>query len=348
MRSGLNLVSLFSGAGGLDLGLERAGFTARLGNDSDPAMAKTYTTRWPDALFHEGSVADLDEDKLRGMLGGAFGDIDLLAGGPPCPAFSPSRFNRELPRGLDDPVSLETITGYLDVLELLRPRAFLVENVPGFVFKAHRDALRLVSAKAKSLGYLTEWRILNAADYGVPQTRRRFFMLGLLGQRPQWPEPTHDRSPGSNLFNQEAARWVTSGDAIGDLDTVEVTDRPAGGTMYHSLLLQIPPGDNYLFFTKERGHPDPQFEWQSRIGSFLLKLSPDLPSPTIQASRSSDTGPFHWTSRQLRISELKRLQTFPDDFGFAGTTTQQWRQLGNAVPPTLAEHLGRSLRAQLL
>ena len=342
----MNLVSLFSGAGGLDLGLERAGFIARLANDASSVMATTYRRHWPDVPLHEGSVAELDESRLRGMLGDTFNRIDLLAGGPPCPAFSSARFIQSHHRALADPVAKETIGGFLGVLKSLRPRAFLMENVSGFVFEAHRDALQLVTTTAQNLGYSIEWRVLNAADYGVPQTRRRFFMMGLLGQQPQWPDPTHDRDPGNNLFNQDTVRWVTAGDAIGDLDTDEATDRPAGGR-YRSLLREIPPGDNYLYFTKERGYPNPKFEAYSRAGAFLSKMTPDLPSPTILASRSGDNGPFHWSNRQLRIGEVKRLQTFPDDFWVSRGMTWQVRQLGNAVPPTLAEHLGRSLYTQL-
>jgi DNA (cytosine-5)-methyltransferase 1 len=137
---------------------------------------------------------------------------------------------------------------------------------------------------------------------------------------------------------------------ISDLDTEENADDTGhfAGGKYHDLLVQIPPGENYLYFTKERGHPSPLFVWRSRYWSYLLKLSPDLPSWTIQARRSNNIGPFHWRSRILRIAEVKRLQTFPDAWHLAGTLEQQWRQVGNAVPPLLAYHLGRSINEQLV
>jgi len=99
-----------------------------------------------------------------------------------------------------------------------------------------------------------------------------------------------------------------------------------------------------LYFTAERGHSKPVFKWRSRYWSFLLKLSPDLPSWTIQARRSNNMGPFHWQNRILRLEEIRRLQTFPDCWQLAGTTEQQWRQLGNAVPPLLAQSLGQAIR----
>jgi len=123
--------------------------------------------------------------------------------------------------------------------------------------------------------------------------------------------------------------------------------RHFAGGQHNDLLKQIPPGDNYLYFTEKRGHPQPRFKWRGRYWSFLLKLSPDLPSWTIQARRSNNMGPFHWRNRILRIEEIKRLQTFPDAFELAGTTEQQWRQIGNAVPPMLAQAVARQLADHL-
>jgi DNA (cytosine-5)-methyltransferase 1 len=113
------------------------------------------------------------------------------------------------------------------------------------------------------------------------------------------------------------------------------------------LLPAIPPGDNYLFYTAERGHPDPVFDWRSRYWSFLLKLDPERPSPTIQASPGPNIGPFHWESRRLRIPEVKRLMTFPDDFNIVGKRGSAQAQLGNAVPPLLAEHVAKAVAASL-
>ncbi len=147
----------------------------------------------------------------------------------------------------------------------------------------------------------------------------------------------------------EAAPWVTAGEAVGDLDTEENAshDGHFAGGKHHDLLKLIPPGENYLYFTEERGHPEPKFRWRSRYWSFLLKLGPDVPSWTIQARRSNNMGPFHWRNRILRISEIKRLQTFPDSFQLSGKIDQQWRQIGNAVPPLLAERLGQAILRHL-
>jgi DNA (cytosine-5)-methyltransferase 1 len=111
-------------------------------------------------------------------------------------------------------------------------------------------------------------------------------------------------------------------------------------------LKQIPPGENYLFFTKERGHENPQFKWRSRYWSFLLKLSPREPSWTIQASFSNNMGPFHWKNRFLRINEIKRIQTFPDNYKLMGDFKDQWRLVGNAVPPALASVVSKAIKKQ--
>lgn len=346
----MKAVSLFSGCGGLDLGLERAGFDVVFASDLDPHCATSYGLNFPSVPFYEGTAGDLSKELLAKVSKGAtLGQIDLLAGGPPCPPFSKSRFYRtEKPRALEDAVGEETINAYLTVLEAVRPRAFLLENVAGLAYKVHESALDLIIGTAEGLGYEISREVLNAADYGVPQMRERFFVVGMLDGEFKFPQPSHAKDPDS-LENVDRLPWVTAGEEIGDLDSEENADDTGhfAGGKYHHLLREIPPGDNYLFLTAKRGHPNPQFEWRKRYWSFLLKLSPDLPSWTIQARRSNNMGPLHWRNRILRIEEVKRLQTFPDGWRLSGTIERQWRQVGNAVPPLLAETLGAALSEQL-
>lgn len=345
----LRCVSLFSGCGGLDLGLRRAGFDIVLANDNEPICAESYKANESTANFVLGAVEDLDESHFEAVL--QQGPIDLVAGGPPCPPYSKSRFYRkDKPRGLDDPIGDATLNGYLRVLKIVQPRAFLFENVAGFAYKVHQTALDSLLAAVGDLGFNAQGRVLNAADYGVPQIRQRFIMVGVKdGIDFEFPEPTHAEAPDTTLLGQHLEPWITAGVAIGDLDTDENAQDEGhfAGGKHHDLLREIPPGENYLHFTAERGHPEPRFKWRSRYWSFLLKLSPDKPSWTIQARRSNNMGPFHWRNRILRIEEVKRLQTFPDESVLAGTVEQQWRQAGNAVPPLLGEHLGRALDAAL-
>ena len=348
----MRCVSLFSGCGGLDLGLSQAGFKIILASDNNPICAATYAANCPRTPFYVGSVAELDEQLVNTLTRcEAEKGVDLLAGGPPCPPYSKSRFYRKSkPRALADKVGQETLGGYLKLLVQLKPKAFLLENVAGMAYKVHREALHLIEKTAHELGYHTAWKVINAANYGVPQIRERFFIVGMQHNAFRFPQPTHALGEPRGLFRgKEVPVWRTAGDAIADLDSEQNADDTGhfAGGRYHNLLVNIPPGDNYLFFTKERGHPSPVFTWRSRYWSFLLKLSPNLPSWTIQARRSNNMGPFHWRNRILRIEEVKRLQTFPDRWELCGRLEHQWRQVGNAVPPLLAYHLGRAIAAQL-
>lgn len=341
----LRAISLFSGCGGLDLGLHTAGFCTVLATDAEPLCAETWRRNFPEVPFVVGRIGELGRDRLVEAMGGSLGEIDLVAGGPPCPPFSKSRFYRkEKPRALDDPNGWETINGFLEVLGWARPRAFILENVKGLAYKVHAEALETIVERAERLGYKVTVGVLNAADYGVPQIRERCFVVGSLERPVALPKPTHSKGSATGLLP-----WLTAGEVLNDLDTEEAADDVGhfAGGQHNDLLKQVPPGDNYLFFTEKRGHPEPRFKWRGRYWSFLLKLSPDLPSWTIQARRSNNMGPFHWRNRILRIEEIKRLQAFPDNFELAGTIEQQWRQVGNAVPPNLAAAISQSVAVAL-
>jgi DNA (cytosine-5)-methyltransferase 1 len=340
-------LSLFSGCGGLDLGLEQAGFRLVAGTDAEPLAKIAHNANFPDAAFRVARIGDLSREDIFDLVPEvAAGTLDLLAGGPPCPPFSKSRFYRtEKPRALDDPNGLETITGFLNVLDWTRPRSFLLENVRGLAYDVHSGALDAIKARAEGLGYNVSIAVLNSADYGVAQIRERCFVVGVRHDlKFRFPLPSHAEGGLTAL-----PRWKTAGEVLSDLDTPENADLPGhfAGGQHNDLLKLVPPGDNYLFFTAERGHPSPVFGWRKRYWSFLLKLSPDKPSWTIQARRSNNMGPFHWRNRILTIAEIKRLQGFPDDFKLAGTTEAQWRQIGNAVPPPLAAAVGSSIMASL-
>ena len=192
--------------------------------------------------------------------------------------------------------------------------------------------------------------MLNAADYGVPQNRQRLFLIGSRdGRDLGHPRATHWGEHERRARPVHADRLlphVTAGEALKGLRTrPEPADAVKGS--YGHLLRHIPPGGNYLHFTKERGHRRPLFRWRSRYWTFLLKADPQRPISTIQGQPGPYVGPFHWRNRRLRVPELKRLQGFPDDFQLAGTRGQVQLQVGNSVPPLLAFVIARSIRAQL-
>jgi DNA (cytosine-5)-methyltransferase 1 len=195
--------------------------------------------------------------------------------------------------------------------------------------------------------------VVNTADYGIPQTRERFICVGVrkdFSDQFIFPEKTHYNPDDEKLTEEDKKgkkRWVTCGDAIGDLDyDLPEDEEMQAGSKHKDLLKLVPPGDNYLYFTAERGYPTPLFKWRSRYWSFLLKLSPERPSWTIQASFSNNQGPFHWKNRFLRINEIKRIQTFPDDYELCGDFRDQWRQVGNAVPVEMANIVASAIKEQ--
>jgi len=193
--------------------------------------------------------------------------------------------------------------------------------------------------------YSFEYEVLDTSEYGVPQARKRVFIVGARdGRKFQFPSPTHSEDGSDGLFN-EVEPVMTVWDAIGDLQ--DGTDYPKlrPGGKWADLLPSIPEGENYLHHT-DRGDGMPLFGWRKRYYNFLQKLAKDQPSWTIQAQPGSATGPFHWKNRRLTKRELCRLQTFPDWYEITGPRTEVQRQLGNAVPSLMAEVLGREIREQ--
>jgi len=337
-------LSLFSGAGGLDLGVEAAGFrtvaAVEINDDAADTMEKNFSCL-ASPVIRQSILEVTTRELLR--AGGLKGRErpDLLIGGPPCTPFSKSGFWLEWKRaGLDPDASL--LQAYTRVLAEARPRAFILENVYALTYnnKASRPAFDRLLREIDGAGYHCKWAVLNAADFGVPQLRPRLFVVGTpkRSRLPDLPKPTHGGSWERRTTGGGDQPHVTTGEALAGLITTPESEEVVRGSWGH-LLADIPPGENYLHYTAERGHPEPVFEWRSRYWSFLLKLSPDRPSPTIQAQPGPNVGPFHWENRRLRVPELKRLFTFPDDFELAGKRISVQAQIGNAVPPLLAEQV---------
>ncbi len=340
-----NVVSIYSGAGGIDAGFRNAGFKILYSTDNWKIACESLRLNDTTSEVVCADIRKLDFGALKRKLKT---NIDVLVGGPPCPPFSKSRFYRlEKKRGLLDENAF-TVAEYFRAVKALGPSIFFFENVHGFVYKPHLDALEFVKKQSEKLGYKLEYRVVNAADYGVPQTRERFICIGVKHDLPDFAFPEGMYGDPSKLSSTSAKRpWVTCGDILSDIDfSLPEDDKMQAGSKHKELLKLVPPGDNYLFFTKERGYPKPIFKWRSRYWSFLLKLSPDRPSWTIQASHSNNMGPFHWSNRFLRIQEIKRIQTFEDDYKLSGSFKDQWRQIGNAVPPHLAEVFARTIKKQ--
>lgn len=336
-----SVVSLFSGAGGLDIGFAQAGFRTVFATDVWDIACKTLLRNKTADNVYCGDIRSIDFTNLKCCKKTG---VDCLIGGPPCPPYSQTRhYLVGKADGFDDANAGFAVPEYFRALSELNPKVFLFENVDGFCFKTHRTEFDFLKDRADSLGYDITYKVVNCANYGVPQTRKRFICVGTrkgLGKF-IFPDDTHAEHPR----NKKVRPWVTCRDVIMEFDNIteeERLQRPGGKD--YDLLCKIPPGDNYLYYTAKRGCPEPLFGWKSRYWTFLLKLTPDRPAWTIQASMVNNQGPFHWRNRFLRIAELKRLQTFPDNYKLLGDIKDQWRQLGNAVPVRTAYVIAKKIR----
>lgn len=330
------IISLYSGCGGLDLGFKKAGFKTIVATDNWETACNT--------LLHNKIADQVIKDDIRNISFAKYrNQIDVVIGGPPCPPYSQTRhYLVDKKRGLEDEGAGFAVPEYFRIVKEVNPNVFLFENVDGFMYKTHKDALDFLIEQSEKLGYNITYKVVNTANYGVPQTRKRFICVGVKKKLGKFifPEETHNEKGENNKL-----KWVNCKAVLSDYDNItaeEKKQRP--GSKDYELFKLIPPGDNYLFFTEKRGCPNPVFKWKSRYWTFLLKLSPDRPSWTIQASFSNNQGPFHWRNRFLRIEEIKRIQTFDDNYILKGEFKDQWRQIGNAVPPLLAEIFANEIK----
>jgi DNA (cytosine-5)-methyltransferase 1 len=348
------VISLFSGAGGLDYGLEAAGFTLGAGVEMDADCVKTISSSRPAWPVLNRNIFDVPTKELLDLSASNKSEIDLVAGGPPCQPFSKAGYwARGDARRLADPRS-DTLGAYLRVVREVLPKAILLENVEGLKYAGKDEGLQLLLAelehinRAEGTSYVPHVRVLNAADYGVPQLRERVFVVAHREDRPfTFPKPTHVPAEAErSLLENEGEPYLTAWDAMGDI-TVAANEDLAVRGKWAGLLPSIPEGSNYLHHT-DRGKGLPLFGWRRRYWTFLLKLAKGRPSWTIQAQPGPAVGPFHWSNRRLSVRELCRLQTFPDDVNVVGARGSAQKQLGNAVPSLLAEVMGRAIRSQLL
>jgi DNA (cytosine-5)-methyltransferase 1 len=352
----LKSISLFSGIGGLDFGFEAAGFDTRAALELDKTSCQTIKMNREWGVI-EGDINEVPSSYVLDQSGLKIGEADILIGGPPCQPFSKAGYwaNGDSLR-LNDPRA-NTLTGYLRILRDTQPKTFLLENVGGLAFAGKDEGLRhLLDGIAQvnrecGTSYEVTWRLLNCAEYGVPQVRERVFLIGSRdGRSFKFPDTTHVKQTvkDTELF-AEKEPYRTAWDALGGLPSITRDEAEAlqPGGKWGELLPSIPEGENYLWHTN-RGGGLPLFGWRTRYWSFLLKLSKRMPSWTVQAQPGSAIGPFHWDSRRLTFEELCRIQTFPEGLKVDAGRTEMQRMLGNAVPSLMAEILAREIRSQLL
>src|SRR5215510_282459 len=335
----MRLIDAFCGAGGLSLGFEMAGWETSLAFDNDAIAVDTFNKN------HASHASVLDASETSGAdllrLGGlAPGECDLLAGGPPCQGFSLQR------RGLRDDARNQLVLRYLDWINELRPKAFLLENVNAIRSVRGSHLLAEVRTFAEKVGYSTYVATLDAADHGVPQVRRRAFLVGGPQGRPfAWPLPDGNRR--------------TVRDAIGDLPSPpeDGSPHPFVANHFREARLSAINRERIRAVPEGGGREDLPLHLQldcHKNGHRHLdtygRMAWDRPAPTITARFDSFTrGRFGHPveDRSITLREGARLQGFPDSFVFLGNREQGARLVGNAVPPPLAAQVAKSIRAML-
>ena len=342
-RAPIRTLSLFSGGGGLDIAFRDAGFDIVEMVEIEERYAQTLCANL-------GVENELGQSRVRCLDIRDYQpeqkSIELIIGGPPCQTFSAAGRRAAGVRGTADPRGT-LFEEYVRILNCVRPRAFLFENVYGIVGAEKGQPWRDIQTAFRDAGYKLAWRVLDAADYGVPQHRERLFIVGVredVGTY-QFPCPTHgpDAQPPRQFYT---AFDAVNGANESDSAHTSLSSTTIGGR-YEHLIEEIPPGLNYSFYSSEMGHPTPVFAWRSKFSDFMYKADPQTPVRTIKAQGGLYTGPFSWENRHFTVAEMKRLQTFPDDYQLIGNRKVCIEQIGNSVPPQIGRILALSVLQQL-
>ena len=349
-NSNRDVISFFSGAMGLDLGLEQAGLHVKICQDFDVSCVKTIEANGKNAIL--GDIRNIAPEDILNKTGLKQGEPFLVCGGPPCQPFSTA--GKRL--GINDPRG-SLFMDYIRMINYIRPRFFIMENVKGIMsspLKTESDqpldknspktVLDVILSEFEKLEYKTVYGILDAVNYGVPQFRERFVLIGSRDHEDMFlPIPTNFQ-----MHQNKEMLWKTTGDVIKDLEK-----NPGECASFSSdrlkYLRMIPEGGNWKDLPKdilEKAMGGAYLSGGGKVG-FYRRLSYSQPSPTVVTSPvQKATMMCHPTQdRPLSIKEYARLQQFPEDWNFVGTTSAKYRQIGNAVPVGLAKAIGKAIIA---
>lgn len=387
----LTMIDLFAGAGGLSEGLSEAGFHGLFASEIVDTYAATYKRNHPSTQVLTADIRDVCAEDILKDLGLKRGELDLIAGGPPCQGFS---INAPVRSVLDERNHL--FKEYLRFVDTFAPRAILIENVPGLVSFEHGATLHAILDALVGLGYGADVRILGAAYYGVPQMRWRTIILGLRGKQlpaGAFPEPAYHAPIKPNFTStfdgqqlikmpDETAtiHFTTVEEAIGDLPPLKAGERGSlikeyakaptcdyqkrartgsSGVYNHEAprlskanlerLRFIKPGGNWTDIPDELLPKGMQHARKTDHTKRYGRVMPDGLASTILTKCDPHWGAyFHYSQeRSFTVREAARIQSFPDHYIFKGSLSEQFAQVGNAVPPLLAESVGLALKSIL-
>lgn len=324
----MNIVSLFSGAGGMDLGFEKAGFNIMWANEYDKTIWETYEAN------HK---APLDRRDIRQIPTSEIPDCDGIIGGPPCQSWSEAGALR----GIDDARG-KLFYDFIRILKEKQPQFFVAENVSGMLADIHRDAVQNIVKHFEGACYTVHMQMLNAADYGVPQDRKRVFYIGF-------------RKDLDITFNYPSAYGykVTLKEAIWDLQETVLSAKPTNKTNYDSCIIPnheyMTGGFSTIFMSRNRVRSWNEQSFTIQAGGRHAPIHPQAPKMLFveKNKRIFVPGKEH-LYRRLSVRECARIQTFPDDFIFKyDNLADGYKMIGNAVPINLAKAVAESIRQVL-
>lgn len=325
--NGCNVVSTFSGIGGSCLGYRMAGYRVLWANEFNPHFQSTYRRNHPNSFLDIRDIRDIQPSEILDTIQLRAGELDLLDGSPPCDNFSIANTKPKIGQikkyahtsQRTDDLFLE----YTRLLDELQPKVFVAENVAGLLFRKHKTHLDVFLSQMKSCGYRVEVFLLNAADFGVPQRRRRAIFVGVrsdLAKDPVAPAPYPHQ-----YTVEDAIPWVhddTQNPFAVETKTSLATER------VRRIWQETEPGDNHS------------------KAFYFTKLSPCSVSYTVHTYRNTYLHPF--IPRTLSTAELKRIQSFPDDFILEGSYSQEGKMLGLAVPPFFMKAIAQTIYDEIL
>lgn len=342
-----NAIDLFCGCGGLSYGFEKAGFNILLGIDNDSKALETFELNHKGSKSICGDITEITYEKdIKPLIGDK--EIDVIIGGPPCQGMSLSG-----PRKFDDPRN-RLYLSYIRLVKEIKPKAFVIENVPGLVGLFKGQIKDSIIEKFTEMGYSIQYRILCAADYGVPQNRRRVVFVGVKNGVFEYPQEEEDivtcsmalsdLPPLENGIGQETSDYICGPQnkyqELMRKNSKVVKNHIAAehSEKVRNIIAMVPDGGNYKDLPEE-------YKNTRNFHVAWTRFASDKPAPTIDTGHRHH---FHYKyNRVPTVRECARLQSFPDDFIFLGNKTQQFRQVGNAVPPLMAERIAEKLKKSL-
>ena len=334
-------IDLFSGAGGLHLGFEEAGIKINLCLDNDALVERTPKRNFPKIPFMNVDIRDISYDDIKKYL--EDGSIDIVIGGPPCQGFSTIGkrvSSNPLVRERHDPRN-ELVITYAKLISAIKPKFIVMENVKGILTMRKGEYLQTVLSELRKAGYAVNYKLINMADYGVPQIRERVIILGnRLGLPVRFPPPDHSNNPQDGL-----PQWVSCWSVLEDL--VPMGDNPE---FNHVALKHTERNIARYKMIPEGGRlPEkdlPADLYRKNFGNTYKRLHRNRPALTMVPG--NDAFPIHpLLHRSLTVREAARIQTFPDSIIFEGNRRQQGHQVGNAVPPVFSHKLANFIIQQL-